>query len=162
MNASLDQTAIEEHFDIILYQATKLYDKASTHEIEDLIQVGFLGVLKAVRNFDSNKGNMKAYAFSCVKNHLIRYLRKERFWRSHVKLGFSDFYDDYNSDDTTSSIKQVIKGLQKGLLPLEKKIISLKCDGYTRKEICSTLNLYNKDYYSLFFSAIGKMRKNES
>lgn len=157
-----EQQAVEEHFDIILYQVIKLYNEDSNYELEDLIQIGFVGVLKAVRNFDSEKGSMRAYAFSCVKNHLLRFLKKESFWQDNVKLGFSDFCDDYHSENTARSIKRAAKSLLKGLLPAEQKIISLKCEGYTRKEICQTLGLYNKEYYSLFFSAVGKIRKNDN
>ena len=156
-----EENAIEEHFDIILYQVAKLYNNKATYDIEDLIQIGFVGVIKAIRNYDSAKGDIKTYVFSCVKNHLIRFLRKERFWQSKVKLGFSDFYDDRQKGDVTSTVKKILEGTR-NLLPLERKIMSLKCEGYTRKEICGILDLFNKEYYSLFFSAIGKLRKNES
>jgi RNA polymerase sigma factor (sigma-70 family) len=157
-----DQKAIEEHFDIILYQAAKLYNAVSSYELEDLIQVGYIATIKAARNYDSEKGEIKPYVFSCVKNHLIRFLKKESFWNSKVTLGFSDFYDKRNKKEVTEDLKDTIENHSQNLPTIERRIISLKSDGYTRREICDILLLSKKEYYGLFFSAVNKIRKYEN
>lgn len=109
MSETEDQKVIEEHFDIILYQAVKLYNTMSSYELEDLIQVGYIATIKASRNYDSSRGEMRPYVFSCVRNHLIRFLKKESFWNSKVTLGFSDFYEINSKKEIDSDLKNTIK-----------------------------------------------------
>jgi RNA polymerase sigma-B factor len=52
---------------------------------EDLMQVGYLGLLKAIGNFDPAAGtSLAAYARPCISGELKRYFRDKR-WPLHVK-----------------------------------------------------------------------------
>jgi RNA polymerase sigma-B factor len=47
---------------------------------EDLIQVGFLGLMKAINNFDPEvRQELKPYAHSCVTGEIKRYFRDKRW-----------------------------------------------------------------------------------
>lgn len=49
---------------------------AGRAELDDLIQVGSIGLIKAVRNFDPSRGTeLSTYAFSMILGEIRRYLR---------------------------------------------------------------------------------------
>jgi RNA polymerase sigma-B factor len=52
---------------------------------EDLMQVGYVGLLKAINNFDPAIGrNLATYAQPCISGELKRHFRDKR-WQIHVK-----------------------------------------------------------------------------
>jgi RNA polymerase sigma-B factor len=52
---------------------------------EDLIQVGYVGLLKAINNFDPAVGKcLAAYAVPCIAGEIKRHFRDKR-WQVHVK-----------------------------------------------------------------------------
>jgi RNA polymerase sigma-B factor len=56
----------------------------SPEPTEDLMQVGYLGLLKAIRNYDPAFGNgLRAYAMPCVTGELKRHFRDKR-WQVKV------------------------------------------------------------------------------
>ncbi len=56
----------------------------SPESIEDLTQVGFVGLLKAINNFDPAVGcSLAAYAQPCIMGEIKRHFRDKR-WQVHV------------------------------------------------------------------------------
>ena len=52
---------------------------------EDLMQVGYVGLLKAINNFDPQVGrSLAAYAQPCITGEIKRYFRDKR-WQVHVE-----------------------------------------------------------------------------
>lgn len=52
---------------------------------EDLMQVGYIGLLKAIRNFDpAFGGSLAAYAQPCITGEIKRHFRDKR-WQIHVE-----------------------------------------------------------------------------
>ena len=52
---------------------------------EELMQVGYVGLLKAINNFDPSFGsNLAAYAQPCISGEIKRHFRDKR-WQVHVK-----------------------------------------------------------------------------
>ncbi len=59
--------------------------RRSPEPTEDLMQVGYLGLVKAINNFDPAVGrNLAAYAQPCISGELKRYFRDKR-WQVHVE-----------------------------------------------------------------------------
>jgi RNA polymerase sigma-B factor len=57
----------------------------SPEPVEDLMQAGYVGLLKAINNFDPELGhNLAAYAQPCVSGEIKRHFRDKR-WQVHVK-----------------------------------------------------------------------------
>jgi RNA polymerase sigma-B factor len=57
----------------------------SPEPAEDLMQVGYIGLLKAIRNFDpAVGGSLGVYARPCISGELKRHFRDKR-WQVHVK-----------------------------------------------------------------------------
>ena len=59
--------------------------RASPEPTEDLVQVGYLGLMKAINNFDPGIGHsLGAYAQPCITGEIKRYFRDKR-WHAHVE-----------------------------------------------------------------------------
>jgi RNA polymerase sigma-B factor len=59
--------------------------RGSPESAEELMQVGYVGLLKAINNFDpSIGGNLSAYAQPCVSGEIKRHFRDKR-WQVHVR-----------------------------------------------------------------------------
>ncbi len=59
--------------------------RGSPEPVEDLMQVGYVGLLKAVNNYDPAFGNsLRAYAIPCITGEIKRHFRDKR-WQIHVR-----------------------------------------------------------------------------
>ena len=57
----------------------------SPEPAEDLMQVGYVGLLKAINNFDASVGtSLAAYAHPCITGEIKRHFRDKR-WQVHVR-----------------------------------------------------------------------------
>ena len=153
-----DAASIDEHFDIIISLVVQFGGHAKSFEFEDLLQVAFVGYFKAISSFDENIGSLKPYVFSCVKNHLNRFLRKELRWQNN-NITNSSITISHNDKSHVEDFKNILAGCKKRMLPLESFILDMKSQGFTRKEICSTLSISKKEYYHLFYSGVGKIQR---
>ncbi len=58
--------------------------RGSPEPVEDLMQVGYVGLLKAINNFDpALGGGLKAYAIPCITGEIKRHFRDKR-WQIRV------------------------------------------------------------------------------
>jgi RNA polymerase sigma-B factor len=68
-----------------LVRSCALRYRQSPESQEELMQVGYVGLLKAINNFDpALGGNLAAYAQPCVGGEIKRHFRDKR-WQVHVK-----------------------------------------------------------------------------
>jgi RNA polymerase sigma-B factor len=59
--------------------------RGSPEPTEDLMQVGYVGLMKAINNYDPAVGNsLMAYAAPCVSGEIKRHFRDKR-WQIHVR-----------------------------------------------------------------------------
>ena len=59
--------------------------RGSPEPVEDLMQVGYVGLLKAINNYDPAFGSgLAAYAAPCVSGEIKRHFRDKR-WQVHVR-----------------------------------------------------------------------------
>jgi RNA polymerase sigma-B factor len=68
-----------------LVQACVRPYRLSPEPVEDLMQVGYVGLLKAISNFDPAAGDsLAAYAAPCISGEVKRHFRDKR-WQVHVR-----------------------------------------------------------------------------
>jgi RNA polymerase sigma-B factor len=68
-----------------LVRSCVLRYKRSPEPVEDLMQVGYVGLLKAINNFDpAVGGSLAAYAQPCISGEIKRHFRDKR-WQVHVE-----------------------------------------------------------------------------
>ena len=62
----------------------------SPEPYEDLLQVGYVGLLKAINNYDPAAGTgLAGYALPCVSGEIKRYFRDKR-WQVHVRRSLQE------------------------------------------------------------------------
>ena len=155
-----DELTLDANLDIIIYLVTKFNNNTDSYEFQDLLQVAYLGALKAIRNYDNEVGPLKNYVFSCVRNHLLRFLKKERKWADFIKLE-PNISPDCNDDHFLLEFENIIKCNTK-LLPLEKNILEMRIRDFSRKDICENLSLTKSQSYDFLYSALGKIKRYET
>ena len=76
---------IERNLRLVVYIAKK-FENAGVN-VEDLISIGTIGLIKAVNTFKMEKNiKLATYASSCIENEILMYLRRTSKLKSEVSL----------------------------------------------------------------------------
>ncbi len=79
------QQLIEHNLRLVVYIARKFENTGVN--IEDLISIGAIGLIKAVNTFDvSKKIKLATYASRCIENEILMYLRRNNKTRSEISF----------------------------------------------------------------------------
>ena len=79
------QALIERNIRLVVYIARK-FDNTGIN-LEDLISIGSIGLIKAVNTFNASKNNKLAtYASRCIENEILMFLRRTTRTRNEVSL----------------------------------------------------------------------------
>ena len=124
---------------------------------EDLIQEGMLGLLSAIREYDSGKGaSFKTYAEVCIRNRIQSAIRSAAR-KKHAPLNDGIPLDEVLSDDSQSlgtqlyqrspeeqvlareTEKEIIHAYSRDLSRMEAHILSLYLEGLSYREIAALI-----------------------
>jgi RNA polymerase sigma-B factor len=73
-----------ERYERLVRSCVRQY-RGSPEPVEDLMQVGYVGLLKAINNYDPAFGSgLSAYAAPCISGEIKRHFRDKR-WQVHVR-----------------------------------------------------------------------------
>ncbi len=75
---------IERNLRLVAHIAKK-YQNAE-EEMEDLISIGCIGLIKAIDTFNAGKGKLSTYACRCIDNELLMLLRSKKKTSREVSL----------------------------------------------------------------------------
>src|SRR5690625_2314482 len=76
---------IERNLRLVVYIARKFENTGIN--IEDLVSIGAIGLIKAVNTFDTEKKiKLATYASRCIENEILMYLRRNNKIRSEVSF----------------------------------------------------------------------------
>jgi len=99
--------------------------RGSPEPVEDLMQVGYVGLLKAINNYDPAYGSgLAAYALPCVSGEIKRHFRDKR-WQVHVRR----------------SAQELLLGLRKATEMLTHELGRMPDDS----ELCERLGISAED-----------------
>lgn len=83
---------IEHNLRLVVFLAKK-YDNTNT-DLEDLVSIGTIGLIKAVNTYRLDKNiKLATYASRCIDNEILMYLRKTKRKRTEVSFEDSLSYD---------------------------------------------------------------------
>ena len=89
---SIKQILIERNLRLVVYISRKFENTGI--DIEDLISIGTIGLIKAVNTFKLNKNiKLATYASRCIENEILMYLRKNKRRKGEISLEDSLSYD---------------------------------------------------------------------
>ena len=78
-------TLIEHNLRLVVYIARRF--ESTGINLEDLISIGTIGLIKAINTFRPEKNiKLATYASRCIENEILMYLRKIASHRSDVSL----------------------------------------------------------------------------
>ena len=84
-NESAKQELIERNLRLVVYTAQKFENTGVN--IEDLISVGTIGLIKAVSSFKGDRNiKMATYASRCIENEILMYLRKNNKTKKEISI----------------------------------------------------------------------------
>ena len=84
-DASARQTLIERNLRLVVYIARRFENTGIN--IEDLISIGTIGLIKAINTYRTDKNiKLATYASRCIENEILMYLRKSSSQRNEVSL----------------------------------------------------------------------------
>lgn len=69
---------VEHNLRLVAYIAKKYVGSGEDRTLEELISIGTIGLIKAITNFDVNKGKLSTYAARCIENEILMTLRGDR------------------------------------------------------------------------------------
>jgi RNA polymerase sporulation-specific sigma factor len=159
---SVKSDLIEHNLRLVVYIAKKFENTGIN--IEDLVSIGTIGLIKAVNTFDPQKNiKLATYASRCIENEILMYLRRNMKTRVEVSLdeplnidwdGNELLLSDVLGTEADMIYKTIEDEVEKKLLgqamlklsPREKKIIQLRFgleDGNekTQKEVADVLGI---------------------
>lgn len=67
---------IEKNLRLVAHIAKK-YQNVDEN-MEDLISIGTIGLIKAIESFDAGKGKLSTYASRCIDNEFLMLLRRQK------------------------------------------------------------------------------------
>ncbi len=163
-----DAEAAKEAKDILIERNLRLVAHIAKkyqnidEEMEDLISIGCIGLIKAVDSFDEKKGRLATYACRCIDNELLMMLRGKKKHSKEVSL-FEPIgqdkegneihlvdvieqqqYDVVEEMEYRSNVKKLLQYMQESLTPREQQILVL------RYGLCGKQELTQNDVGELF------------
>lgn len=169
---SARERLIEHNLRLVVYIA-KRFDNTG-YEMDELISVGTLGLIKAVKSFSRDKNiKLATFASRCIENEILMYLRKMVRVRTEVSLdeplntdseGNQLVLSDVLGTDSDVRYKEleseaeleILRAIIKGLSMRDRKIIAMRYGLFgeeekTQKEVA--------DEFSISQSYISRLEK---
>ncbi|MGN1401750.1 MAG: RNA polymerase sporulation sigma factor SigE [Bacillus sp. (in: firmicutes)] len=171
---------IERNLRLVVYIARKFENTGIN--IEDLISIGTIGLIKAVNTFNPEKKiKLATYASRCIENEILMYLRRNNKTRSEVsfdeplnidwdgnELLLSDVLgteEDIITKDLEATIdRKLLKKALYQLSPREKQIMELRFglageEEKTQKDVADMLGISQSYISRLEKRIIKRLRK---
>jgi len=174
------QTLITHNLRLVVYIAKKF--ESTGIGIEDLISIGTIGLIKAVRTFCPSKNiKLATYASRCIENEILMYLRKSSQYKNEISIDeplnidwdgnellLSDILgtdeDIVNSNIESETEKNILREAVERLPEREKCIMKMRfglIDGKekTQKEVADIIGISQSYISRLEKRIIKKLRK---
>ncbi len=180
-NMEVKSTLIEHNLRLVVYIAKKFENTGIN--IEDLVSIGTIGLIKAVNTFEPSKNiKLATYASRCIENEILMYLRRNLKNRAEVSLdeplnvdwdGNELLLSDVLGTESDMIYKKIEGEVEKNLLwqamqklsPREKTIVQLRfglgdIGEKTQKEVADILGI-SQSYISRLEKRILKRLQRE-
>lgn len=179
-NSLAKQKLIEHNLRLVVYVAKKF--SSAELDVEDLISIGSLGLIKAVNTYKSGKNiKLATYASKCIENEILMYLRKVSRQKQIVSLdeplnvdgdGNELILSDLLPSEDNNPIENVEKSTEKEILwrvinklnEREREIMVLRFglsggEELTQKEVADSLGISQSYISRLEKKIVVRIRK---
>ncbi len=178
-NQKVRDELIIRNLRLVVYIAKK-FDSYSSN-VEDLISIGTIGLIKAVKTFKADKKiKLATYASRCIENEILMHLRKYSNIKNEVSIDeplnvdwdgnellLSDILGSDPEEISTTieneNEKEILIKLINGLCERERSIMSLRFglsggEEMTQKDVADILGISQSYISRLEKRIIGKLR----
>ena len=174
-------TLIERNMRLVAHVAKKYQNVEE--DMEDMISIGTIGLIKAISTFDETRGSRLAtYAARCIDNEMLRYLRSKRKSAREVSLyepigtdkegNQINLFDIVENDEPDvieqmeygKNVRKLYEMIPKVLNKREQEILMKRyglCNtaAVTQREIARQLHISRSYVSRIEKKAIGKLQK---
>lgn len=180
MDEAARQELIEHNLRLVVYIARRFENTGIN--IEDLISIGTIGLIKAVETYRTDKNiKLATYASRCIENEILMYLRKNASRRGEVSFdeplntdwdGNELLLSDVLGTDEDVVMRPIEEDVDRSLLaqaistlsPREKEIITLRFGlgggkEQTQKEVADRLGISQSYISRLEKRIISRLKK---
>lgn len=159
------QILISRYTRIIRIKAAKMkkYGNNSDIELEDLISEGFLGLLSAIRYYNSQRGSFNSFANTCIANRI-----KSAVMNTNTTVSIDYDYDFEQLEDEQISTEDLIIDKEENielsdklaniLSETENSVLELYLKQCSYSKIAKTLNISEKSVDNALQRARQKLR----
>ncbi len=174
------QTLIEHNLRLVVYIARRFENTGVN--IEDLISIGTIGLIKAINTYKSDKNiKLATYASRCIENEILMHLRKTANQKAEVSFdeplgsdwdGNELLLSDILGTDEDTVMKPIEEDVDRSLLrsavstlpPREREIITLRFgldgrDELTQKEVADRMGISQSYISRLEKRIIAQLKK---
>lgn len=172
---------IERNLRLVAHVCKKY--QSGEEDMEDLISIGTIGLIKAIATFDHEKGNRLAtYAARCIDNELLMYLRSKKKTSREISLyepigtdkegnqiHLLDIVESEEKDvveaiELNGNMKRLYDLIPKTLTKREQQIICMRYGLYnqrpvTQREIADRIGISRSYVSRIEKKALGKLRE---
>ena len=173
-------TLIERNMRLVAHVAKKYQN--TDYDMEDLLSVGTIGLIKAVNTFHTDRGSRLAtYAAKCVENEILMLLRANKKYSKEVSL-FEPIGVDKDGDTVSlvdviemdnketldtmilkQDVKELYEAFESCLTETEKTVLGMRYGLYrgkehTQREIAGKLGISRSYVSRIEKKAIEKIR----
>ncbi len=154
---------ISKYIPLIKARAQKFSSKYV--ERDDLISEGFLGLLNAIRSYNSQKGSFAAFASVCINNKMRTAVSKSSDIPFTMSLDESIIEDITDNNPYTEDLiilkeqnNEMMKRVETLLSPREREVFYLYLSAYSYSQIADKLNISVKSVDNAITRAKSKLR----
>lgn len=153
---------IEHNLRLVVYVAKRF--EANSFNLEDLISIGTLGLIKAISTFKSDKNiKLATYASRCIENEILMFLRKKSKMKVEISLDeplkmdsdgnelllcdvLGSDPNEVNENVIIEEKKEALYNAIEELKPREKTILKMRFglfdyEEMTQKDVADTLGI---------------------
>lgn len=177
---NLRDELVEHNLRLVVYIARRFENTGV--DLDDLISIGTIGLIKAVNSFDSEKNiKLATYASRCIENEILMYLRRTVKLKSEVSFdeplntdweGNELLLSDVMGTDVDVVYKKIENGVETELLrqaltklnAREREIVELRFglggeEELTQKEVADMLGISQSYISRLEKKIIARLKK---
>ena len=144
---------IEHNLRLVVYISKKFEN--TTGDLEDLISVGSIGLIKAINTFNTQKNiKLATYASRCIENEILMYLRKVSKQKNELSLDKTLSLDSEGTELVLSDIIGV--DADEAYHSIESEF-----ENQMVYQVLDTLDEKEKDIMKMRFGLLGEQEKTQ-
>lgn len=150
----MDEIQVIEKYKPLVHKIASRYTKqAHGMQLDDLVQEGNIGLIRALRSYDEKRGKFFWYAYVCIRNEIRSAIdRNSGFPKSNSNKDLRSYNHVYHDD--LDKIRDEIDKMSER----EQQIITKRLNGFSYTEIASSLDISRQRVEQIWNKIVERLR----